>query len=148
MLLRFLRWLLIGALALAAAACGASPVDECLKAKNVLECQQVVSAGGNAHDYLLYGMAGYMLGSVMNGGQRQTVIVADPSWRGYRRPVASYQASPAVVRQRMQTVTTRTTVRNGSAVTSTVRTKTWSAPRTKSSYRSTVSYRSSFGRGK
>ena len=148
-MMRSLKFLLVGSLSLVATACGAAPVDECLKAKNVLECRQVVEAGGKADDYLLYGMAGYMLGTVMNGGQRQTIIMADPSYHGARRPIASYQPAAAV---RKQTVTTTTTIRNGSALTSTVKTKTWSSPtpayRSTYSYRPSVSYRPSFKVGK
>jgi hypothetical protein len=143
---RYLLMLLIALLSVPLAACGAAPVDRCLEAKNPLECQQVVKAGGNAQDYLLYGMAGYMLSSVVNGGQRQTVIVADPSYRGYRRPISSYQSSHVPLGQRAHTVTTTTTRRSGDAVSTTVRTKSWSSG---SSYRtSSVSYRPSFRSGR
>jgi uncharacterized protein YgiB involved in biofilm formation len=137
-MIRYLNFILAAVLAVAATACAAAPVDRCLKAKDVLQCQQVVKAGGSAEDYLLYGMTGYMLGTVMRGGQRQTVIIADPHYRGYRPAIASYQ-HPAM---RKQTVTTTTTVRNGSAVTSTVKTKTWSSG--SSGYRSTYSYRPTY----
>lgn len=127
---RFPMMVFVTLFAMAAAACGAAPVDQCLKASNPAECKQVVSAGGNASDYLTYGMAGYMLGSVMNGGQRQTVIVSDPAYRGYRRPIASYDASKVPIGQRLHSVTTTTrTSRSGGMVTTTTRTRSWSSGR-------------------
>lgn len=63
-----------------------SVVDRCAQAENPAECAQVAQAGGNVSDYLLYGMAGYMLSSAINGaGQRQPVIVADPHYHSYSR---------------------------------------------------------------
>ncbi|SEI68657.1 hypothetical protein SAMN05518849_101556 [Sphingobium sp. AP50] len=108
-MLRYLLMLAACLLAIPLAACE-SVADQCAKAANPAECAKVASAGGNVNDYLLYGMAGYMLSSAMNGGQRQTVIVPDPHYRGYRRPIPSYQASRDYVRSR--TVTTTTTKRS------------------------------------
>lgn len=111
------------------AACGPSTAEQCAEAKNPSECVQVANAGGDVSDYLLYGMAGYMLSSAINGaGQRQQVIVADPSYHGPRRSIASYQSSPERARR-----TTTTTVhrKDGSRVTRT--TTSWSS---RPSYRS------------
>jgi uncharacterized protein YgiB involved in biofilm formation len=94
------------------AACAQTDAERCAGAKNPAECVQVASAGGTINDYLLYGMAGYMLSSALNGsGQRQPVIVADPGYHGYRRPIASYQHSREHVRR--TTVTTTTTTKRG-----------------------------------
>lgn len=87
-----------------------SAAQKCAKAANPAECAKVADAGGDIDDYLLYGMAGYMLSSAINGGQRQTVIMPDPHYRGYRRPIPSYQASRDYVRSR--TVTTTSTKRS------------------------------------
>lgn len=126
---RFLIMIFAAIMAMVATACGSVPVDQCLKAANPAECKQVVSAGGNASDYLMYGMAGYMLGQVINGGQRQTTIVADPSYHGYRRPIASYDASRLPIGQRLHSVTTTKTSRSGSTVTMITRTRSWSSGR-------------------
>jgi len=125
-MMRILLMLGLWLTGLAATACSAAPVDQCLKAQNPAECKQVVSAGGNASDYLMYGMAGYMLGQVTNGGQRQTVIMADPSYRGYRQPIASYDPSKVPLGQRMHSFTTTRTSRSGDTVTTTTRTRSWS----------------------
>jgi hypothetical protein len=126
------------------AACGPSVQEQCAQAKNPAECAQVASAGGDVSDYLVYGMAGYMLSSAINGaGQRQPVIVADPGYHGPRRSIASYQASPSRVR-RSTTVTT-TTRRGPFGTKTTTRTTSWSSrPAYRpASYRST-SYSSSY----
>jgi len=118
-------------------ACGPSVKEQCAQAKNPTECAQVASAGGDVSDYLVYGMAGYMLSSAINGsGQRQSVIVADPSYHGYRRPIASYQSSRNHVR-RSGTTTTTTTRRTmfGGTKTTTV-TSRWSSRPSRSSFRS------------
>ncbi|PZU13804.1 MAG: hypothetical protein DI606_04360 [Sphingobium sp.] len=107
-------------LAIPLAACE-SVAEQCAKAANHAECVKVADAGGDVNDYLLYGMAGYMLSSAMTGGQRQTVIVPDPSYHGYRRPIPSYQASREYMRSK--TVTTTTTkggLFGGSKTTTTV----------------------------
>lgn len=135
-----IRGFLIAALALAVvplAACGPTAAERCASAKNVTECMGVANAGGDVGDYLTYGMAGYMLSSMVNGsGQRQQVIVADPSYRGYRRPISSYQDS--VSRMRRSTVTTTTTKRGVFGGTkTTTRTTSWtSRPSYRSSFRS------------
>ena len=121
-------------------ACAPSVADRCAEAKNPVECAQVAQAGGNVSDYLLYGMAGYMLSSAINGaGQRQPVIVADPHYHGYRRPIASYQASRDHVRR---TVTSTTTVKRGIFGGTKTVTRTTSVTSRPSFSRST--YRSSF----
>lgn len=117
---RVLLLLVACLLAVPLAACE-SVADQCAKAANPAECVKVANAGGNVNDYLLYGMAGYMLSTAMNGGQRQTVIVPDPGYQGHRRPIPSYQASRDYMRSR--TVTTTTTKRSlfgGSKTTTTV----------------------------
>lgn len=114
-----------------------SVAQQCAKAANPTECAKVADAGGNVNDYLLYGMAGYMLSSAINGGgQRQAVIVPDPGYRGYRRPIPSYQASRDYVSKR--TVTTTTTKRSlfGGTKTTTTTTRAWSRPSYRSSFRS------------
>lgn len=94
-------------LAIPLAACE-NAADRCAKAANPVECIKVADAGGSMTDYLTYGMAGYMLSSAINGsGQRQAVIVPDPGYRGYRRPIPSYQASRSYVRSRTVTTVTR-----------------------------------------
>lgn len=86
------------------AACGSN--DRCLDAPNPTECRQWRDAGGDVDDYLMYGMAGYMLGSAMSGGRRVIVIKQDPHYRGtrhsLRRPIpsASQQVSSYERRQR------------------------------------------------
>ncbi|WP_328277733.1 hypothetical protein [Sphingobium sp.] len=102
---RFLLMLFACLLAVPLTACETA-VDRCAKAAKPTECVKVAEAGGDIDDYLLYGMAGYMLSSSLNGGQRQTVIVPDPSYRGYRRPIPSYQASRDYVRSQIVTTTT------------------------------------------
>jgi hypothetical protein len=121
-----------------------------MEAANPKECYQVSQAGGDVSDYLLYGMAGYMLSSALNGqGQRVPVIVQNPNYHGYRRPVASYQRSYSTVRNR--TVTTTTTKRGWFGRKTTTRTTTsYSRPASSSassSRRSSSwgSSRSSFG---
>lgn len=73
--------------------CGQSDADRCASASNPTECMAWSDAGGDVEDYLIGGMAGYMLGSVMSGGSRQTVIVQNPSYRGpyrtLRKPIPS-----------------------------------------------------------
>ncbi len=125
--------------------------DRCATAAKPDECRHVRSAGGDVNDYLLYGMAGYMLANAVNGsGQRQPVLVPDPDYRGQRRAIASYRASPGFVR-RSTTITT-TTARPAN-VTSPGRTVTrsvtrssamprYSAPSYRSSFRSSPSFRS------
>lgn len=117
-----IRYLMIFAACLMAmplAACE-SAAEKCAKAANPAECSKVASAGGNVDDYLLYGMAGYMLSSAINGGQRQTVIMPDPNYRGYRRPIPSYQASRDYVRSRTVTITsTKRSLFGGSTSTTT-----------------------------
>lgn len=146
-----MRTFFVAALAGAAllSACS-SAAERCASAKNPAECQQVVGAGGDVDDYLLYGMAGYMLSSAVNGaGQRQAVIVPDPGYRGYRRPVASYDASPALVRRSTTTVTTTKRSAFGGTKATTRTTSYSSRPVYRSSYSGSSyrpSYRSSFGR--
>ncbi|WP_267397749.1 MULTISPECIES: hypothetical protein [unclassified Sphingomonas] len=140
----FRRLFLIAACALslpAIAACGPSPQTRCAEAAKPAECLQVAQAGGDVSDYLTYGMAGYMLSSAINGGgQRQSVIVADPSYHGSRWPIAGYQASPAHVHR--GTVTTVSTKRGlFGGTTTTTRTSSWSSGSRSSPYRS--SYRTS-----
>lgn len=68
-------------LALVLAGC-ADPAPSCSDASDPAQCEAVVSAGGNASDYLLYGMAGYMLASTING---QQVVRRDPTYVGPSR---------------------------------------------------------------
>lgn len=131
-MVRNLLMLLACLLAIPLAACE-SVADRCAKAANPAECVKVADAGGDVNDYLLYGMAGYMLSTAMNGGQRQTVIVPDPHYSGYRRPIPSYQASRDYVRSRtVTTTTTKSGLFGGKRTTTTV---TRYRP-TSSSYRS------------
>jgi hypothetical protein len=99
------------AMSVTLAACGQSINDRCMEAANPKECVQVANAGGDVNDYLLYGMAGYMLSNAMNNGHRQTIIVQDPGYHGYRRPVQSYQTSRARVFAGKVDTTTTTTKR-------------------------------------
>jgi len=108
-MIRYLKMLFACLMAVPLVACD-SVADRCAKAANPAECVKVANAGGDVNDYLLYGMAGYMLSSALNGGQRQTVIIPDPHYRGYRRPIPSYQASRSYMQSR--TVTTTSTKRN------------------------------------
>lgn len=141
-MVRYLLMLLACLLSIPLAACETA-AQRCAQAANPAECVKVADAGGDVNDYLLYGMAGYMLSSAMNGGQRQTVIVPDPHYRGYRRPIPSYQASRDYVRSR--TVTTTTTKRGLFGGTKTTTSTARYSYRPTSSYRST-SFRSSFRR--
>lgn len=131
--------------AVAAPACTPQPsvAERCASAKDPAECVKVADAGGDVSDYLLYGMAGYMLSSAINGsGQRQTVIVSDPNYHGYRRPIPSYAASrERFARSRTTTTTTKRSLFGGTKTVT--RTSTWSSrPSFRSSYRSS-SFRSS-----
>ena len=110
-------------------ACAPSDRERCAQSAKPAECLQVADAGGDVGDYLLYGMAGYMLSSALNGnGQRQTVIVQDPSYHGYRRPIPSYVA-PRPLAQRSKVTTTTTTTKRGlfGGSKTTTRTSTWSS---------------------
>ncbi len=132
-MIRRLSLIVACALALPALAACTTDQDRCAQSAKPAECMQVSKAGGDVNDYLLYGMAGYMLSTALNGsGQRQPVIVSDPNYHGHRRTIASYSASPA--RLHRQTVTTTTTKRGifGGTKTTT-RTSSWSS---RSSYRS------------
>lgn len=127
------------------ASCGPTPQEQCASAKNPTECLQVSQAGGDVSDYLLYGMAGYMLSNALNGsGQRQPVIVQDPNYHGYRRPIPSYQASRDYVRK--STTVTTTTKRSifGGTKTSTTTTSYRASPSRSSWGSSASSYRSSY----
>jgi hypothetical protein len=128
--------------ALLLSACGPTPQEQCATAKNPAECLQVAQAGGDVNDYLLYGMAGYMLSSAINGaGQRQPVIVQDPKYYGTRRAIPSYQASRDYVRKSTSTtVTTKRSIFGGTKTTTTT-TSVRSSP-SRSSWGSS-SYRSS-----
>lgn len=138
-MIRYVLMLCACLLAVPLAACE-SVAEQCAKAANPVECAKVADAGGDVNDYLLYGMAGYMLSSAINGsGQRQPVIVADPNYHGHRRAIPSYQASPGFVRSRTVTTTTRRTVLGGTK-TSVTTTRSYSRP---ASYRSSFSYRPS-----
>lgn len=80
-----------------ASACNNQPQDECWNAKDPQECRQYVNAGGDSNNYLLYGMAGYMLGRMGNG---QTYLQPAPGYSGYRPPVRhdyynKYRSTPA-----------------------------------------------------
>ena len=71
-------------------ACSPPASKLCMKAGNPVECMQVVQAGGDADDYLRYGMMGYMLMPSTGG---TPTIAPDPRYRGWRRAVPSYQAA-------------------------------------------------------
>lgn len=60
--------------------------DPCIEAKNPVECRQWSDAGGDVNDYLLYGMAGYMIGSSMSGDR---YIYRDTNYRGTYHPKMS-----------------------------------------------------------
>ena len=86
---------------LALAGCSSQQPDPCLEADNPAECRQWADAGGDINDYLLYGMAGFMIGSMMSGGKKTTYIHTDPSYRGqYRGGMASRYGSKDVALQR------------------------------------------------
>lgn len=67
-------------------ACGE---DKCATAENAAECRQWVGAGGDVNDYLVGGMAGYLIGRHMAGGQQQPYIYRDPGYHGSYRPMRS-----------------------------------------------------------
>ena len=110
--------------------------DQCAQADKAAECRQVTESGGDVNDYLLYGLTGYMIGSTMSGGRRQSVIVADPNYRGYRRPVPSYVASPSFVRNRAAAASATTPTSSSTRTTSTIRYSSPAAYRT--TYRPTT----------
>jgi len=58
--------------------------DQCAAATNPAECRQYSNAGGDVSQYLLYGMAGYMIGRMGSG---QTYLQPTPNYSGYRPPV-------------------------------------------------------------
>lgn len=72
---------MIAALAVSVSAC--SVQDPCDKATNPTECRNWTQAGGDANDYLLYGMVGYMIGRSSTG---DTYIYRDPGYRGTYHP--------------------------------------------------------------
>lgn len=137
--------LVTAALAVAAAslsACGPTVQERCASAKDPAECVKVADAGGDVNDYLLYGMAGYMLGS-MNG---RTVIVQDPAYRGYRRPVPSYARSYTRAVE-SKTSSWKQPAQSSYRTTTTVRYSSPSSSAFRSSYSSSSSFRSGgFGR--
>jgi hypothetical protein len=142
--------LVLAAAAAMLSACSQQQVDECLQAANPIECAQVREAGGDVSDYLLYGMAGYMLGSAMSGGSKRPVIIQDPNYRGYRRPIASYSnsyryvTSPSYKPYSQRVKVTTTTTKTKKSVFGGTKTKTTTRTTT-SSYRSSgsSSFRSS-----
>lgn len=123
------------AAALTVTACGPSVKEQCAQAKDPAQCVAVANAGGDVNDYLLYGMAGYMLGS-MNG---QTTIIRDPSYRGPVRPVPSYARA-------YEKATVKTTVKSNWGGTKTTTTTTYRSSGFRPSYSS--SFRSSGFRGR
>jgi hypothetical protein len=69
------------AMALTTAACSnqrQAPYDRCLDSRDPSMCHAVVNAGGDADDFIQYGMQGYMLG-MMNG---QQYVYHDDHYRG------------------------------------------------------------------
>lgn len=67
--------------ALSLSAC-TSDAERCQQSSNPGECMKWADAGGDVSDYLVGGMAGYMLANVMQGGRQQTVIVQNPGYHG------------------------------------------------------------------
>lgn len=132
--------------------------DQCAQAGNPQECAQVRDAGGNVSDYLMYGLAGYMLARVMTPSGPQYAIQPDPSYTGYRRPIASYTNSRAYVsRPGFRTYSSINRINVSSIprtriTTSTVTTKsgmfgrktTTTTTTTRSSYGGSSSYRPSY----
>lgn len=83
------RMMLLAA-ALSLAACSSSdPVDRCATSSNPAECTAWTDAGGDVEDYLIGGMAGYMLGSYMSGGKKVTYVMANPNYHGPKRTLRS-----------------------------------------------------------
>lgn len=91
----------LAAAALALTACSVQQ-DECFRASNPAECASWRDAGGDVQDYLVGGMAGFMLGRATSGGQQQTVIIANPSYHGPARHLRSPILPRDVQIQRMQ----------------------------------------------
>lgn len=77
--------LLAAAAVLSLSACG----DECATSENPAECRKWVGAGGDVNDYLVGGMAGFLIGRHMAGGQQQSYIYRDPGYHGAYRPMRS-----------------------------------------------------------
>lgn len=75
--------LLAASLAVLLSGCGIAQPDRCESTARPDECRAWGSAGGDVSDYLVGGMAGYMLAS--RGGQ--TVVVRDAGYRGAYRPL-------------------------------------------------------------
>ncbi|WP_066765662.1 hypothetical protein [Sphingobium sp. CCH11-B1] len=83
----------LATVSLSLAACGGAPeVDPCLSAPDVKQCEatRAASASGN-NDALLYGVGGYLLGSMMGGGSsRSTHTTVE---KHYYSPRPSYRPS-------------------------------------------------------
>jgi hypothetical protein len=137
------KTILLSLAALAAiplAAC--STVEErCASAKDPGECVKVANAGGDINDYLLYGMAGYMLAN--RGGQQ--VIVQNPSYHGPYRTIPSYASSASRMASKTVTTTTKKSLFGGTktSTTTTYRSSGFGGSSYRSSYSSGSSFRSS-----
>lgn len=79
--------LMLGAAALLAG-CSSNNKD-CAQSSNPAECQMWVDGGGDLEDYLIGGMAGYMVASMMQGGKKVTYITVNPNYHGPKRTLRS-----------------------------------------------------------
>ncbi|WP_172704986.1 hypothetical protein [Sphingomonas sp. LH128] len=81
----FLKYLVAAAAALSLTACAGN--DRCTSAENLTECRKWTDAGGDVDDYLVGGMAGFLIGQQLSGGQNRTYIYRDPGYHGTYRPM-------------------------------------------------------------
>ena len=71
--------------------------DQCMRAANPRECMQVRDAGGNVSDYLMYGLAGYMLASYTTPYGPRYYMRTNPYYHGPVHIIQSYNGSYAYV---------------------------------------------------
>lgn len=105
------RFLTLAALAATSllAACGEQP-DPCLGATDVKQCEATRAATGSNNDALLYGLGGYLLGSMSSGGSsthtrtierhyysspRSPVTTPSRSVSTWRSPSYSFRSTPS-----------------------------------------------------
>ena len=84
--MNLLKTLIAATAVIGLSACGE---DKCATASDPSECRQWVGAGGDINDYLVGGMAGFLIGRHMSGGQQQSYIYRDPGYHGAYRPMRS-----------------------------------------------------------
>lgn len=128
------------AAAAAAIALGGCQQDRCATSRNPTECRAWGDAGGDINDYLVGGMAGYMLAN--RGGQ--TVIVRDSGYHGPSRPLhRALMSENAQLRARVERQRVELRRQQAANARKSAALRSSSTSGSRSSYR-TSSFRSSF----